>query len=65
MLKEMVVQNAQFLIATHSPILMALPGAAILSCDYAPLKEVPYEELEHVTLTRDFLNNPSAFLRHL
>ncbi len=65
MLKEMVAQNAQFLIATHSPILMAFPGAAILSCDHPPIKEVAYDELEHVTLTRDFLNNPSAFLRHL
>ena len=65
LLKEMVAQNAQFIIATHSPILMAFPGAAILSCDHPPLREVAYGELEHVTLTRDFLNNPSAFLRHL
>jgi predicted ATPase len=65
MLREMVAQQAQFIIATHSPILMAFPGAAILSCDHPPIKEVAYGELEHVTLTRDFLNNPSAFLRHL
>ena len=65
LLKEMVVQNAQFIIATHSPILMAFPDAVILSCDHPPLREVAYEALEHVTLTRDFLNNPSAFLRHL
>lgn len=65
LLKEMAAQNAQFIIATHSPILLAFPGAAILSCDHPPLKEVAYEKLEHVTLTRDFLNNPAAFLRHL
>jgi predicted ATPase len=65
MLREMIAQNAQFIIATHSPILMAFPGAAILSCDHPPIKEVAYNDLEHVTLTRDFLNNPSAFLRHL
>ena len=57
--------GSQFLIATHSPILMALPGARILSFDEAPIREVPYEELEHVRLTRDFLNRPEAFLKHL
>jgi predicted ATPase len=65
MLKAMVAEGSQFLIATHSPILMALPGAAILSFDRAPVREVAYEEVEHVSLTRDFLNNPEAFLRHL
>jgi predicted ATPase len=65
MLKEMTAQDSQFIIATHSPILMALPGAAILSFDRAPVREVDYDEVEHVSLTRDFLNNPEAFLRHL
>lgn len=65
MVMEMVQQGCQFLIATHSPILMACPGATILSLDQLPIREVPYEELEHVRLTRDFLNNPQAFLRHL
>jgi predicted ATPase len=65
MLKEMVAQNAQFIIATHSPILMAFPEAAILSFDIPPIKEVAYDDLEHVSLTRAFLNNPASFLRHL
>lgn len=65
MLKEMVRRDAQFIIATHSPILMAFPDAAIMNFDRRPIRETPYEELEHVTLTRDFLNNPEAFLRHL
>ena len=65
MLKEMVKREAQFVIATHSPILMALPGAVILSCDHAPPRRVAYEETEHVSLTRAFLNNPEAFLRRL
>ena len=55
----------QFVIATHSPILMALPGARILSFDQTPIQEVAYEDLEHVRLTRDFLNRPEQFLRHL
>src|SRR5918911_3573198 len=65
MLKGMVAQDSQFIIATHSPILMALPGADILSFDHAPARRVPYDKVEHVSLTRDFLNNPEAFLRHL
>jgi len=65
MLQEMVEQNAQFIIATHSPILMAFPGAAILSFDQHPVREIAWEETEHVSLTRAFLNNPQRFLRHL
>jgi predicted ATPase len=61
----MVQQQAQFIIATHSPILMAFPEAAILSFDKPPVREVKYEDLEHVSLTRDFLNNPEAFVRRL
>lgn len=65
MLKQMTEQDSQFIVATHSPILMALPGAHILSFDRAPARRVRYEDVEHVSLTRDFLNNPEAFLRHL
>jgi len=65
MLKEMVGQNSQFIIATHSPILMAYPDAAIYSFDESPFSQVPYDELEHVNLTRDFLAHPEKFLRHL
>jgi predicted ATPase len=65
MLKAMVADDAQFIIATHSPILLAFPGSAIYTFDERPPRVVPYEELEHVRLTRDFLNAPEAFLRHL
>ena len=65
MLKEMTAQDSQFIVATHSPILMALPGADILSFDHAPVRRVPYDKVEHVSLTRDFLNHPEAFLKHL
>lgn len=58
-------QNAQFVIATHSPILMAYPGATILSFDGETIQPVDYETLEHVTITRAFLNDPAQFLRHL
>ncbi|HEY6223675.1 MAG TPA: hypothetical protein VIW26_07820, partial [Gemmatimonadales bacterium] len=64
-LLDMVGQAAQFVIATHSPILLAFPGARIYTFDRGPIAPVAYEELDHVTLTRDFLNNPAAFLRRL
>lgn len=65
MMGDMVGQDAQFVIATHSPILLAFPGALIYSCDRVPMEAVPFEELEHVVLTREFLNDPGRFLRHL
>jgi predicted ATPase len=65
MLKEMINQDSQFIIATHSPILMAFPEATIFNFDVCPPKEIAYEEVEHVSLTKAFLSNPQSFLRHL
>ena len=65
LLKEMVEQEGQFIIATHSPIIMSFPGATILSCDSGQLKPVEYEDLEHVNITRDFLQHTSLYLREL
>lgn len=65
MINTMVRENAQFIIATHSPILMAIPGATIISFDENPIKEVNYNDLEHVNITKDFLNNPEGYLRYL
>lgn len=65
MLKELIAQEAQFVIATHSPILLALPGARILDFDSKPVQWAAYEELEHVKLTREFLADPERFLRRL
>lgn len=65
LLKDMVAQDAQFIIATHSPILMAFPGATVLSFDGGQVQSVNYESLEHVRVTRDFLQDPERFLRHL
>jgi predicted ATPase len=54
--------GAQFIIATHSPILLACPGARIHSFDRSPIAQVAYDTLEHVVVTRDFLNNPGQFI---
>jgi predicted ATPase len=65
MIKDMITEDAQFIVATHSPILLAFPGAAIYSFDEVPVRQVPYETLEHVVLTREFLQDPERFLRLL
>jgi predicted ATPase len=56
---------AQFVIATHSPILLTLPGATVLSIEEGRLREVSYRDTEHYQLTRDFLNAPERYHRHL
>jgi predicted ATPase len=62
---ELVAQGSQFLIATHSPILMAYPQAEIfLLADEAP-RLVAYRETEHYTVTRNFLNRTDQMLRVL
>jgi predicted ATPase len=58
-------EGAQFIIATHSPIVMAVPGATIYTFDNGEIQPAAYDTLEHVSITREFLNDPQAFLRHL
>lgn len=57
--------KAQFLIATHSPILMAYPDADIYSFDQSPIRKIQYEETEHYQVTRGFLNNRNKVLEEL
>jgi predicted ATPase len=64
-LLDMVARDAQFIIATHSPLLLAFPGAAIYCFDRIPVAPVPFDELDHVALVRGFLNDPRAYLRRL
>jgi predicted ATPase len=53
-------------VATHSPILLAVPGARILQMDAdGEIEQVGYDEADPVTLTRGFLDNPQRFLHHL
>ncbi|MDN3583361.1 AAA family ATPase [Mucilaginibacter flavus] len=57
--------RAQFLIATHSPMLICYPGAAIYQFDDDGVRETAYENTEHFYLTKSFLDNPQSYLRHL
>ncbi|MDQ2730447.1 MAG: AAA family ATPase [Armatimonadota bacterium] len=62
---ELVHQGSQFIISTHSPILLAFPGAQIYQCTPDGLQPVSYRETQSYTLTQAFLENPEAFFRHL
>lgn len=62
---DLVKKGSQFIIATHSPILLAYPDATIYSLSEAGIQRAEHDELEHVTLTKDFLEDPDKFLRHL
>jgi predicted ATPase len=53
---------AQFIIATHSPILLACPGAAIYSFDDIPIERVRYEDTEHYRIYRDFMEDREKYL---
>ena len=64
-LRDRVAQDCQFVIATHSPILMALPGAELLLLEGGQIAPIAYEDVEHVRITRAFLDDPSSFLRRL
>jgi len=59
---QVAKDRAQFIIATHSRVLLACPGARIYSFDTSPISEVAYDDMEHVVVTRDFLNDPESFI---
>jgi predicted ATPase len=58
-------RHAQFLIATHSPMLLAYPGATIFDLDGDEIQPTSYQETKHYQVTRDFLNSPERFFKHL
>lgn len=62
---RLVAQGSQFIIATHSPILLAFPGAKIYQLSQSGLDVASYDDVEQVTLTREFLNHPSCYLDRL
>lgn len=64
-INNLVKNNSQFIIATHSPILMAFPDSNILQFSKDGINLVEYEDTEHYQVTRNFLNNPEKMMRYL
>lgn len=62
---QLVEEGSQFIIATHSPILLTCPNAQIYQLTESDIQEVDYEQTEHFQLTKMFLDNPKRMLRHL
>ena len=65
LLHDLVERDSQFIIATHSPILMAYPNARIYQLDEAGIRAVAYQETGHYQLTKQFLEGPERMLRYL
>ena len=62
---RLVKSGSQLIIATHSPILMAYPGACILELSEQGIRRVEYRETEHYRVTREFLENPERMVHYL
>jgi predicted ATPase len=62
---DLVNDDSQFIIATHSPILMAYPDAWIYTCSSAGLVRTEYKDTEHYQITHDFINHPERMLKVL
>ncbi len=60
-----VKENSQFIIVTHSPILLGLPGAEILSFDDGHIHVCPYEDTDSYRVTEMFINNRKLILKRL
>jgi predicted ATPase len=59
---DLVIANSQFIIATHSPILMAYPDSFIYACTPEGIERIEYEQTEHYRVMHDFMANPKRML---
>ncbi len=64
-IKRLTDNGSQFIIATHSPMLMAFPNAEILEFSNDGIKSVEYKDTEHYSITKSFLENPEKMLHYL
>ena len=62
LMNDLIQNNSQFIIATHSPMLMAFPGAQVVELTEDGIQTVPYRQTEHFQLTKRFLDNPEKML---
>ena len=64
-IKQLIDDDSQFIIATHSPILLAYPGATIYLIDDSGISSVNYKDTEHYEITKTFLDNPERMFKEL
>lgn len=64
-LEALKSNHSQFILATHSPIMMGIPGALLYEISEDEIQQVAYEDTEHYRITHSFLSNPAFYLRHL
>lgn len=64
-INELVKKNSQFIIATHSPILMAYPNSDIFTIDDDGIVKTPYKKTDNYIITRKFLENPEKMMKYL
>ncbi|MBE6607853.1 MAG: ABC transporter ATP-binding protein [Ruminococcaceae bacterium] len=64
-INALVKNNSQFIIATHSPILMAFPDAEIFEFSSDGLRNVSYKDTEHYQITKQFMENPERMIHYL
>jgi predicted ATPase len=64
-IKRLVSKQSQFIIATHSPILIAYPEATIYQLTESGIEQVTYEQTEHYAITKQFLDNPKQMMKYL
>lgn len=62
---RLVQKQSQFIIATHSPILLAYPNAVVYQLAEEGIKQINYEETEHYLITKYFLNNYTEMIREI
>ncbi len=64
-IQRLTEMDSQFIIATHSPILMTFPGAEIMEFSSDGIRKVSYQETEHYQITKRYLDDPQRMLHYL
>lgn len=64
-MQELVQQDSQFIISTHSPILMTFPGAEVMEITEDGIRSVNYKDTEHFIVTKRFMDAPEKMLESL
>lgn len=65
LIHELVKRNSQFIISTHSPILMSFPNSSVYQLKEEGINLIPYQETEHFQFTKAFINAPEKMLKYL